>query len=409
MRNEMALASLTFIALLFILTGTCYAQETYWHSWDSYSVELDGEGDAFVIASMSFEGIQSGTNVTDVLLEIPGRNIRIYKVLQTPSYYGGDYYVNTQGGSSQFLEYELSPLSASTQMTVHLKTPIRPNSQTAISIIYQTQDVAKPTFQGLEFRFETIKDSRATIRKSGANIYVPENMELKGKPKMTTQYLPSMVAGYSSSLQAKELESQIAPNYYRGSYQYTASNLDPAESFMVSGLYGENSLLLYFWEIIGGIAIAVAIVIIFRYFGLAERIRKMFAGKHAEPAARSAKKAEMVKRAPAAAQPQQLIAFSWGRPVIMGIVTAFLFTLASFLSQFIFMAMESGSGYYNYSMMIPFVILVLIVMFALPAAALFGPAIYMYKKYGWQDGIITFVLGVILSAALMFSMVLLAH
>jgi hypothetical protein len=217
-----------------------------------------------------------------------------------------------------------------------------------------------------------------------------------------------MVAGYSSSLQAKDLESQIAPNYYRGSYQYTASNLDPAESFMVSGLYGENSLLLYFWEIIGGIAIAVAIVIIFRYFGLAERIRKMFAGKHAEPAARSAKKAEMVKRAPAAAQPQQLIAFSWGRPLIMGIVTAFLFTVASYLSQFIYFMMDN---FFRYSsqMMIPFAVLAIILMFALPLLALFGPAVYVFKKYGWKEGMIAFVFGLIFSVVLFMMMVFSAH
>jgi len=134
----------------------------------------------------------------------------------------------------------------------------------------------------------------------------------------------------------------------------------------------------------------------------------MFAGKHAEPAARSAKKAEMVKRAPAAAQPQQLIAFSWGRPLIMGIVTAFLFTVASYLSQFIYFMMDN---FFRYSsqMMIPFAVLAIILMFALPLLALFGPAVYVFKKYGWKEGMIAFVFGLIFSVVLFMMMVFSAH
>lgn len=405
MRNQSALTAFMLVAMLIAFASGASAQELYWHTQDGYSVELDGEGDAFVLATMTFEGIQAGTNLSEVSLEIPGRNIRIYKVLQSPYYRYGGYPMEEKAYSgTEFLEYELTPLSASTQMIVHLKTPIKPNTQTSISIIYQTQEIATPAFQGLEFRFETIKDSSATIRNAGANVYVPQEMVLKGKPEMETQYLPSALAGYSETMAAPDLSRQIYP-YYPRSYQYNVKNLDPSESFIVSGLYGESSFMLYFWEYAGTVIVIIVILIAAKYLGLVTRIRQLFAAKPGKAAPKARHVVEK-KPQPAQASPAQRpqFAFSMERPLIMGMVTAFLYMVASFLTQIIYSALESGGyTYYNNAFFIPWMILMFLIMFALPILALFGPAVYISKKYGWKEGLLTFIFGLVFTLVLMFS------
>ena len=385
------------VAAFVLLAPAAGAQELYWHNQDSYSVELDGEGDAFVVASMTFEGISASTNVSSVNLEIPGRSVRVYKVIQTPAYYYGGYAAPDMAGNpAQFLEYTLTPLSRSTQITILLKTPIQPNTQTAINIIYQTQDVASPTFQGLEFNFETIKDPVSTVRASGANIFVPQEMELKGKPRINVQYLPSDIIGSAATKSAAEMSSQIYPYYRYPSYQYSARNLDPGESFTVSGLYGSSTLLLYFWEIVAAAAVAAAVTAAFLYFRLDRRIRSLFGQTDNQAKARPER-----RQAPTAQAPS-LGGLSMQRTLIMGIVTAFLYTLASFFSQFIFSLANmlfSGSTPYMLS-----IVIVLVAMFGIPVIALFGPPYYMHRRYGWKEGLMTFVFAVLFIALLLILM-----
>jgi hypothetical protein len=304
------------------------------------------------------------------------------------------------GSSAQFLEYDLVPLSASTQMVIHLKTPIMPNSQTTITIIYQTQDIADTTFQGLEFNFETIKDSSATIRNAGANVYVPQDMVLKGKPQMSTTYLPSALAGASQSMVASELGKRVY-DYYPRSYQYNSKNLDPGESFVVSGLYGKNSYMLFFWEYLGVIIVILVILIAAKYFGVAARIKNAFTAKPGK----AAPKAEHVERKP---QPPPVAqhaeyAFSIERPIIMGMVTAFLYMLVSFLMQFFTMI---GTFGYSNTFLIPFMMFMYILIFAMPFVALFGPALYVNKKYGWQEGLLTFIFAVVFIAVMFFLIIM---
>jgi hypothetical protein len=404
MRMRTAFGALLLLLVVFTSSAsTASAQELYWHTQDGYNVELDGEGDAFVLATMTFEGIQEATNLYEISLEIPGRNIRVYKVLQVPYFGYGAYPQEQFTSGSQFLEYDLTPMSASTQLVVYLKTPITSKDKTTITLIYQTRDIANPTFQGLDFRFETIKDSASTIRNSGANVYVPQDMTLKGKPQMTTTYLPSTFAGAAQTLAAPELSKRMYDYYYPRSFQYNSKNLDPGESFTVTGLYGKSLFMLHFWEIALAVILIIAVIMAAKYFGLVVRVRDLFAAKPAKaaPKAPQAEKPQPAKPAPAH-RPEY--PFSFERPLIMGMVTAFLYLVVSFMINFVF---TWTSGFYPSSaFMIPFMILAFILVFAMPVAALFGPALYVNRKYGWKEGVLTFVFGLAFTVVLFFGIII---
>ena len=374
-----------FLSIMLILSSQAYAQ-SYWHTSDRYGVELDGEGDAFVVAILTFEGLKEDTSIGSVTLEIPGTRINVFKAIQTPySYYYGGYYPETQQ-QSNFISYSLNKLSDSTLITLNLKTHIQPNQQTTVVLIYQTQDIAKTTLNGLEFEFQTIKDSNAIIRDVGADVYVPSNMELKGKPKFDIEYKPSVLAGtFSTAARApatSEMSKYISP-YYRQSSQFSAQNLDPNESFKVKGLYGENIFLLYLYEILGTIIGLIVIIFIFKRFGIISRIRKVFKPKAVTTKVKTSE-----------------VEFSWTRVLVSGVGSGFLYIVVSLLIQFIFGLLQDLSNFGSYFM--PLALILYLILFLLPLVALFAPAIYLYKTYSWKEGLLTFIIGVVTAVFLLF-------
>ena len=67
-----------FLLIALTLSSQVHAQEDYyWHTSDRYGVELDGEGDAFVVAILTFEGLKENINVGTITLEIPGTKINV--------------------------------------------------------------------------------------------------------------------------------------------------------------------------------------------------------------------------------------------------------------------------------------------------------------------------------------------
>lgn len=83
------------------------------------------------------------------------------------------------------------------------------------------------------------------------------------------------------------------------------------------------------------------------------------------------------------------------RALVTSLVSAFLFVVSLFFSMFIFGVMESaiGYGYNNFVMGISSLMLVLV----LCGAALFGPAYYETRKFGWFEGLITLVISTLLA------------
>lgn len=288
-------------------------QQTYWHSNDYYDVELSGTGNAFVVANINLESL-SDKGVSSITLEIPYNKVQIYKLLQN----GGCWYPPCMEGpcpvyeskcyEPAFLKYTTETLADSTLVKINLTYPVTNNSQTSIYLVFSTPRIAKETFQGFEFSFKTIQDSNALIRYVGAGITVPENMQLKGKPSLKFDYRPSELATMTAS-SAKDFIGMI--RYPYGGYQYSGQNLLPGESFTVSGLYGENFFLLYIGEILAGIFGLLIVVVIFFLF-MYSRVKKMFARRPEERRLKS----------PAS--------FSFGRALLVGIGSGFIFVIALF-------------------------------------------------------------------------------
>ncbi|OGI12435.1 hypothetical protein A3K64_04275 [Candidatus Micrarchaeota archaeon RBG_16_36_9] len=385
MKKQVLLIAVFLIVMA--MSSQVYAQQNYWHSSDRYGVELDGEGDAFVVAILTFEGLKENTNIYNVNLQIPGTGINVLKAIQTTdSYYSsqGSY----QQGQSSFITYSLNELSDSTIINLNLKTSIIPNQRTIVVLIYQSQSIAKQALNGLEFNFQTIKDSNAMIRDVGANVYVPSNMQLKGKPNFNIQYSPSVLAGtFSATASVSYDKMSEYISYYRQSSQFSAQNLDPGESFTVKGIYGDNIFLLYIYEILELIVAILFAILVFKHFRLTSRIKNSFKLKN------NVAPVQKIKSTTHGAE------FSWTRVSIAGVGSGFLYIIASLLIQFLTGLFQSFS---SFSYLFPLVIILYIIIFLLPVIALFAPAVYLAKTFSWKEGLLCFIFGVITTVILLF-------
>jgi len=374
-----------FFVLLLTVPQVFAQQQTYWHSNDYYNVELTGAGNAFVVANINLESL-SQKEVSSVTLQIPYTKIQIYKLVQG----GGYWYPPCMGGmcpyyeptyyEPAFLDYTTETLADSTLLRFNLTHPVVNNSQTNLYLVFSTPRIAKETFQGFEFNFKTIQDSKALTRYVGASITVPENMELKGKPKFNIDYKPSELATMATS-SAKEFVSSIrAPPYY-GYQQYSAQNLLPGESFTIKGLYGSNFFLLYFYEIAIGIIGLLVFLIVF-YSIAYRRVRRMFA--------RRIEGEEIRRRS----------GFSFGRALVTGIFSGFIFVFAFFALTFLSSLFQGGYYYYQPILTILFFMLNAIILLI----SLFGLPYYLYSRYSRSEGIVSGIISVV--SALLFLVVI---
>ena len=216
-------------------------------------------------------------------------------------------------------------------------------------------------------------------------------MILKGQPAKSVTYLPSDLAFQSAGLSAEALSSRMPPYY--ASYQYSVQNLDPGESFSIRGLYGDNWFALHTWEILGVIIVLIVIGIFAKLFHLGTRIKELFINpKKTRTSGHVYRPAKRVHR-----HKHEVYEFSFGRPIVAGIVSAFLFVFVSFLLQFFFQFFQYGFWGYDMFIGVAMMILMFIILFALPLIAIFGPAIYVGHKYGWREGLLTFIISVILA------------
>jgi len=298
-----------------------YGTAFYWHANDYYNVELGGNGNAFVVATMNIESL-SDKNVTSLVLEIPNYNVQIYKLVQQGGYYYPCQIKPCPLGEPnypiyyepQFLNYTIENLAESTVLKSDLAYPLMPTQQNTIYLVYSTPRIAKQTFQGYEFTFKTVQDPKALIRYVSASVSVPQDMELKGKPKFDINYKSSDILAAISKGSAQELVNSVAsirapyPPYYGGD-QYSAQNLLPGESFTVKGLYGSNFWLLYIQEIVWGL-VGIAVFLFVFYFFLIRRIRKVFQRRYE------------------GGEVRRKINFSLGRALVVGVVSGFLFVVA---------------------------------------------------------------------------------
>jgi hypothetical protein len=360
----------------------------YWHSNDYYNVELSGNGNAFVVATITLESL-TDKNVSSIALEIPNYNVQIYKLVQNGGYYynpidrcGGDYRCGPSYPiyyDPEFLNYTVENLASSTVLNIDLAHSLMPTQQNTIYLVYSAPRISKETFQGFEFNFKTAQDPNALIRYVSASVSVPENMELKGKPKFDVNYRTSdVMAAISSGSASKMVESIRYPGPYYGSGQYSAQNLMPGESFTISGLYGSNFWLLYIQEILWGLVVIIIILFAF-YFFLMRRVRKIFEKRFEGGEAR--RRSE----------------FSLGRALLTGMMSGFLFVVAYFVLTFLSAFIYQGP-YLYYQPVTP--ILFLLLEAGVLILSLFGLP-YWIGRRNRSEGIVAGIVSIITAFALL--------
>lgn len=356
----------------------------YWHSSDTYTIELDGEGDAFIVAEMQFELI-SEENISEITLEIPGSNVEVYKIIQymypyyggtrttsqprpggAPSTYYDDIAYPEPKSTIEFLDYEKEVYSDFVILNIKLKRNLTLKQQGNIAIVYQTNAIGKETFQGIEFKFETIKDINSVIRFAGANIIVPGDMTLKGKPEFDIDYKPSYLARQFQT-ETADVGAALATAGLMSNYKaytpprsnrvhYSVNNIDPGESFTIKGLYGDNSYLLYIWEFLATIAIVIMFLFFAKSFRLWKKIKDLFSPK-----------IHFKKNG-----------FSLERSLGMGLISGLFFSIS-----FIFVTILSGiTSNLPYAIREILQLMTTLLAVLLIGASLFLPMFYSFKRQG---------------------------
>jgi hypothetical protein len=362
----------------------------YWHSNDYYDIELNGIGNAFVVGTVSLEALTQQP-VNTITLEIPYTGITVYKLVENGRYYlppcqrclcdvAGSNCVcppcDQVYQPSSFLNYTMQTLSDSTILTINLAYPVQNDTATTLYLIFSTKSVAQKTFQGYQFDFKTVEDPNALIRSLSADVVVPQNMYLKGKPSFDIQYKPSELAAQALKSTNAESFVQSYPIRYGGG-QFTANNLQPGESFTISGLYGDNLVLLYAQEIGLAVVGVIVLAILVKYY-LVNKMRGMFAKRESEERIGSKRSSE----------------FSFARAILTGFISSLIFIAVYYLLNIIF-----ENGYYGGGIISGVTILVINAVFVI--LSIFGFPYYLYSQYSKGEGILAAIVSLVLSFLLL--------
>jgi hypothetical protein len=180
---------------------------------------------------------------------------------------------------------------------------------------------------------------------------------------------------------AQEFVQSVASIRYPGPYyggQYSAQNLLPGESFTIKGLYGENFFLLYFYEIIIGVLVLAIFLVLFYAF-IYRRVRRMFARKT---------EGEEIRRRRG---------FSFGRALLTGAISGFIFVVAFFALTYLSSLIYTGYYWYNPSIQILFFLLDAVILIL----SLFGLPYYVGLRYSKSEGIVSGIISIITALVLL--------
>lgn len=364
-----------FIATVMMVSSATAQTGEYWHKNDYYSVELDGEGDAFVMARMQLEGLEN-KNISALELEIPYSNAKIYKAVQRTG--SMDRYREPQR-NVEMINYSINSLSDSTAVTLELDEPLTSNSETEVVIVYKTMEVAKKTFRGYSANFKTIQDSDATVRNVGVDISVPKRMQEKGEGESSVKFKPSTMAMGSQGEISQNLDTI---RRYSNSGEYEAKNLDPGESFEVKTLYGNNWFLLHMYEVLGALLVLILFGAALKRINL-KRLKGLFKKKGRRPSSQMSDK----------------VPFSFSRPLLTGAGTGILFLVALGVTRFSMGIVESFP-YGDFRSLSK--IGMLIINGVLVIGSLFGPSLYLGKRFNLKEGVLSVVTGLIFAILLLW-------
>lgn len=249
------IAGFYFVLLLIFVSSignvfAAQANDLYIHTADYYAVSFDGEGDAIVRAKLVIENT-SEQAIKEIDLQMPENLLIYYIVQESPDFNKLKY---TAERSADYLDVK-----------IFLANEIKEGMQGKVVIIYKVPHLAKKDFLGnFNFEFKTMIDKKAVLtEKVRVAINVQPDLYLKGA-QVQVNYKPD----FFSEAQATKIASEPAVYPYKRYYdiEYVrglvkwAYSLDQFESFTVRGTYSENLVVLYWPEILAGIAIIAGVI-----------------------------------------------------------------------------------------------------------------------------------------------------
>ncbi len=228
-----------------------------------YTVTFDAEGEAIVVAKLTFQNTGS-IPLGAINLEIP-RQVEMINAVQEVkaakdknNYYGWKY---------KTLPYSQNTLSTSSTFTFTLPQAVGEQEQAVILLYYKATGMVQQGIFDYGFNFETIKHGQYT-QQVRVSLSVQEGLYLKGgeirlnyNNVMSTSFAQNAFASAEVSGQEMSKLSQSL-TYASGNIVKTTSGLDPWESFTVDGIYSSSKLWLYKWNILGGFAILAGLILL---------------------------------------------------------------------------------------------------------------------------------------------------
>ncbi|MDD5178146.1 MAG: hypothetical protein PHT54_02600 [Candidatus Nanoarchaeia archaeon] len=366
------------LAIMPVPDQNSFGQDQY------YGVVFDKEGEAAVAAKITY--YNSGSeDINEVVIELPGTNHRMVSILQ-------EYYVkekrcsyweevcfktDSNGFCEEFkkqcnnwYEYQVYPpyyyslksdkeeLSNSVKYTIKLEKPIKSQESGSVILYYKSKDYVESSFGVYRFGFETLKIPYDTKSMTVA-VDVVDDLKMSDTNSQT-QYLDvsyDKAASFAvgEGAQSDELYRFSNNIGYNGQRLETTSNLDPWESFKVTGKYSSSWFNLHKGSIL--IWVLVALVVI----GGAVLLIKKGLKKQTSPALRII-----------------------GTSLVSTIVLGGLWFLAKVLYDFV-----RNNLYYQYSSLVGILIITLTVILSL--AIWIVPAVFIGMKYGVKEGIWTVI------------------
>lgn len=241
-----------------------------------YSVYFDEEGDAIVMAKLTFQN--TGTESLDfVVLEVPGQ-ITVLNAVQEivvqvkdDNYYRG-YYETTEYYT---VDLETETLSESTLLTVEFPEIIEEQDVATILLYYKITGLVEEEWGLYDFEFTTIKSSYDTyyVRVSAEAINglymedVDSDINYQDWGFATSEMVEDMAVSVMAYEDSDMIVASSRIGYY-GGFVREAYGLDPNESFTVSGKYATSEFRLHLIRniILGliGISLLVGLVVIIR-------------------------------------------------------------------------------------------------------------------------------------------------
>lgn len=382
----------------------------------NYSVTFRGNGEAVVSARIIFSNLEEAT-MSAMTLRVPRvvpQDVMVYQISREPQciryrsydsptssvtpdgnmmyqeslrikpitpvceeYQEPDYTQYWYGGNT----YHKAQVTTGTDsITISLPKPVKPNGSGAFILYYRAVGYAKKDmFGAFNYTFETLK-VEDRIQSLQVGISTDSDLVMK-EAKGKVNYQTSMAAAPAAELRAdsagaafknSQLDNVIQQIGY-GTIVKTSSNLQPLDSYKVTGAFAEAEWMLYGNQISGWI-IAVLVILIIVIFAV--RFLVMWLKKHRQDSSKQKSSGNQAMFA------IEVVALSFISSLLIGgYCIAVFFVLTMFERMF---------SYYSGFLGVFVVLMLAAVSFAVLSFLLFGPAIFVGLKQGMWKGAIVF-------------------